>query len=499
MARPGNPPGESPGQEGFSDPPGAPDNRTTVPIEAAGPAPDRTSTPITQRRGHPARHDFGTPEEAETGVGVTSPARPDHAPYTLGEAAETEHPRSTTPEAIFARLEAATAHLEPPFAVLDRTAFRANAVALTRRAAGTPIRIASKSLRCRTALIEALSLDGFAGVLAYALPEALWLAEGDGASAFSDVVVAYPTANRAALAQLTRSAQLAERVTLMIDSVDHLDLIDQLAPPGRRPEIQVCLDLDASLRLGRLHLGVRRSPVHTAADAAVLARRVALRKGFRITGLMSYEAQIAGVGDNPGRFARALAVRWMQRRSWADLLERRAKMVEAVRSTLEQVNRPPLRFVNAGGTGSVEKTAADPSVTEVAAGSGLYGPTLFDTYRAFTPRPAAMFATQVVRRPARGWVTVAGGGWVASGEPGPDRVPTPVYPPGLTFSPTEMAGEVQTPLQGEATAYLELGDRVWFRHAKAGELCEHVDVLHVVDGDRVVDVVPTYRGEGKAF
>ena len=47
----------------------------------------------------------------------------------------------------------------------------------------------------------------------------------------------------------------------------------------------------------------------------------------------------------------------------------------------------PLRFVNGGGTGSIERTAAEPAVTEVAAGSGLFGPTLFDTYRAFKPAP----------------------------------------------------------------------------------------------------------------
>jgi D-serine deaminase-like pyridoxal phosphate-dependent protein len=383
--------------------------------------------------------------------------------------------------------------------VLDRAAFRANAVALTRRAAGTPIRIASKSLRCRTALIEALSLDGFAGVLGYTLPEALWLADND---AFRDVVVGYPTANRAAIEQLANSYRLAERITLMVDSIDQLDLIDDVVPPEKRAEIRVCLDLDSSLRLAgeRVHIGVRRSPVHTPADAAVLARRVALRKGFRIVGMMSYEAQIAGVGDNPpGRFLRGLIVRWMQRRSWGELLDRRAQVVDAVQGALEQVGASPLAFVNAGGTGSIEKTAADPVVTEVAAGSGLYGPTLFDAYRAFTPRPAALFAVPVVRRPARGWVTAAGGGWVASGPPGPDRLPTPVYPPGLKFAPTEAAGEVQTPLQGEAADSLRLGDRIWFRHAKAGELCEHVDELHVVDGDRVVDVVPTYRGEGKAF
>jgi D-serine deaminase-like pyridoxal phosphate-dependent protein len=44
-----------------------------------------------------------------------------------------------------------------------------------------------------------------------------------------------------------------------------------------------------------------------------------------------------------------------------------------------------------------------------------------------------------------------------------------------------------------------VGDRVWFRHAKAGEVMERVDVVHLVRGDAVVDVVPTYRGEGRSF
>jgi len=46
---------------------------------------------------------------------------------------------------------------------------------------------------------------------------------------------------------------------------------------------------------------------------------------------------------------------------------------------------------------------------------------------------------------------------------------------------------------------LRIGDRVWFRHAKAGELCQHVDTLHLVSGDRITDQAPTYRGEGRAF
>jgi len=58
---------------------------------------------------------------------------------------------------------------------------------------------------------------------------------------------------------------------------------------------------------------------------------------------------------------------------------------------------------------------------------------------------------------------------------------------------------VQTPLLGPGAAGLRVGDRVWFRHAKAGELCERVDSLALVAGGELVDVVPTYRGEGRAF
>jgi D-serine deaminase-like pyridoxal phosphate-dependent protein len=183
----------------------------------------------------------------------------------------------------------------------------------------------------------------------------------------------------------------------------------------------------------------------------------------------------------------------MQALSARELAGRRAAVVAAVSAVA------PLEFVNGGGTGSVERTSAEPAVTEVAAGSGLYNPVLFDGYRAFRGQPATFFAAPVTRVPAPGVVTVAGGGWIASGPPGPDRLPVPTYPAGLRWLPTEGAGEVQTPLRGPGTAQLSVGGRVWFRHAKAGEICEHVDVLHALAGDAVVEAFPTYRGEGKAF
>jgi D-serine deaminase-like pyridoxal phosphate-dependent protein len=387
-----------------------------------------------------------------------------------------------------ARLDRTTAHLEPPFAVVDLGAFDANAADMVRRAAGTPIRVASKSVRCRTLIDRALASPGFAGVLAFTLSEGLWLAE----NGIADVVVGYPTADRRALGRLAADDELRSRVTLMVDDVAHLDYIAKAVGPDR-PPIRVCIELDASWRpLGLLHLGTRRSPVHTAEQAIAFARAVTGRPGFRLVGLMAYEAQVAGLGNAPrGRALRGALIRLMQSRSMSELVERRAAAVAAIREIT------PLEFVNGGGTGSLERTSADSSVTEIAAGSGLFGPALFDTYRHFTPRPAAMFAQPVVRLPAPGVVTVLGGGYVASGPIGADRLPQPYLPAGLKMLKAEGAGEVQTPLAGAHE--LRIGDRVWFRHAKAGELCERFDELHLVDGDRVVATAPTYRGEGYAF
>ncbi|MGW2146493.1 amino acid deaminase/aldolase [Nonomuraea bangladeshensis] len=389
------------------------------------------------------------------------------------------------------RYDHATAELEPPFAILDLAAMRANAADLVRRAAGKPIRVASKSIRSRPVLERVLAMDGFRGVMAFTLPEALWLA-GHG---FTDILVAYPTADRHALAALAADAEAARRITVTVDSVAHLDFIEH-AVQGPKAELRLCLDVDAGYVAlgGRFRAGALRSPIRQPEEAADLAAEIAKRPGLRLVGLLAYEAQIAGVGDAPrGQAAYARAIRLMQARSARELIVRRGRVVNAVRQFAE------LEFVNGGGTGSVELTVREKAITEVAAGSGLFHPRLFDFYRRFTGRPAALFALPVVRRPRPDVVTVLGGGYPASGSAGASRLPQPYLPAGLRYAPDEGAGEVQTPLLGQAAQDLRTGDRVWFRHAKAGELCERFDALHLVEGDKVVETVPTYRGEGRTF
>lgn len=396
------------------------------------------------------------------------------------------------PAEYWSSLTDATANLDTPFGVISNSALAHNVHDLLERrtesGGPTTIRVASKSLRVRSVIEAVEALPGYHGVLAYTLPEALWLAE-----TIADVVVGYPSVDRAGLQRLGRDEKLAARVTLMVDSVAQLDFIDSVVPPGERADIRVCLELDASWNSRLLgHTGTWRSPIHSVEDARAFARHIAERRGFTLVGLMAYEGQIAGTVDRPeGRPLFGAVVRWMQKQSAQELSVRRAAAADAVREFAD------LEFVNGGGTGSIESTSAEPAVTEIAAGSGVFGPHLFDHYGAFTPAPAAAFALSVVRKPRPDIATVLGGGWIASGPPAADRVPIAAWPEGLRMVPREMAGEVQTPLT--RASGLSVGDRVWFRHTKAGELAEHLNEVAIVDGDRIDDTVPTYRGEGKAW
>jgi D-serine deaminase-like pyridoxal phosphate-dependent protein len=374
-----------------------------------------------------------------------------------------------------ARYEAAFEGRDAPFAFVDMDAMWSNSDEMLARAGGKPIRVASKSVRCR-ALLEAIARrdERYRGLMTFTLRESLWLGE-------PDMLLAYPTADREALGRMGEDGPV-----LMVDSVDHLDLIES----ATNVPVRLCIEVDLSYPLagGRVKVGVKRSPVRSPEQAVALAREIERRPRLKLAGLMGYEAHIAGLGDNPpGKPVIAAVLKRLQKASAAELAERRAAVVEAL---------GPLDFVNGGGTGSVHTTAREPVVTEITAGSGFYAPTLFDHYSAFTLTPAAMFALPVVRKPSKKVATVLGGGYIASGPADKTRLPSPYLPEGLKLDGNEGAGEVQTPVIG---ADMRVGDRVYFRHAKAGELCERFNTLLLVRGSEIVDEVPTYRGEGCSF
>ena len=387
--------------------------------------------------------------------------------------------------------------ISPPFAFVDLDAVRENASALSGQADPLPIRIASKSVRSAPVLARIFELDErFGGILSFTLPEALHLAR----LGYEDIFVGYPTADRKALSEL--AALAAERPdthpALIVDEPAHLDLIESAAGRGSTP-IRVAIDIDPSWwpARGRLaRIGPKRSPIRTQERAARFAAEIAERPGTKLVGAMAYEGHIAGVGDIlEGRPLRSAAIRAMQSRSLDELRERLPRVIAAIRKAAGT----ELEWVNAGGTGSLARSKALGVATELTAGSGFYAPALFDTYRSLDLTPAAFFCLPVVRRPHPGVVTALGGGYVASGAPGRDRLPQPYLPAGLELDSDEGAGEVQTPLVGAAAKKLRVGDRVYMRHAKAGELSERFDSLYLIEGEAIVDQVPTYRGEGLTF
>ena len=391
---------------------------------------------------------------------LTAPAPPVEEESRPPSAIDTPTPIPLpTPIEAHERFESVFSGVQAPFAFLDLDALWANAADMLRRSRGKPIRIASEAIRCRPVLERLLDLDpGFQGALTFSLPETLWLWE----KGLRDLVVAYPTADRACLTRLARitSADPEEAPVVMVDSVEHVDLIEEAASPFVAP-VRLAIDIDLSWQplRGLVKVGPKRSQVRTAEQAVSLAQEIERREHTKLVGVRAYEGQIAGIGDNvPGKGFTNLLVRAMQSASAKDVEERRSEIVSALYEVAE------LEFVSGGGTGSIERTAAEWAVTEVAGGSGFYAPVTSEHYRAFRPRPASIFAMPVTRASAA----------------------------------IEVAG-ARRALPGRRSAPLRIGDRVYFRDLRAGELCERFNRLFLVTGTTIRDEVPTYRGEGKSF
>lgn len=383
-------------------------------------------------------------------------------------------------------------HGQPlPCALVDVDAFDANAQAILQRAGHKPVRLASKSVRCRTLLRRVLdSSPRYRGLMCFTAAEAAWLYQ----CGFDDLLVAYPSTDAASLAAVCQCIAAGASIYLTVDSPEHLQLLASIASTAG-VVLPVSLELDMSLRLPGLNFGVWRSPLRDAAAFLAMAQQIQATPQLRLAGLMGYEAQLAGVPDNAaGQWLRNALIRQLKRSSQRRIQGTRRQVLAA----LQQAGIA-LDFVNAGGTGSLEFSAADPGTTEVTAGSGLYCPQLFDSYADFHPQPAAAFALPIVRTPASGMFTCLGGGYPASGASGNDRLPQPWLPSGCRLSALEGAGEVQTPIHYSGAIPLQLGDPILFRHAKAGELCERFQQLHLIQAERIIDTVPTYRGEGQCF
>ena len=376
-----------------------------------------------------------------------------------------------------------------PFAYVDLDLLDENIQHILRQAGEKRVRLASKSLRSTAMLRRILAADSrFQGIMCYTAREAVHLAS----QGFDDLLIGYPTWNEQDLIAAAQETARGSSITLMVDSIEHIDHIEKVAQ-HLETCLSLCIEIDMSMSLPGLHFGVWRSPIRTVEQARPVLERIKKSSHVRLSGLMGYEAQIAGVGDNmPGQRAKNTLIRTLKRRSIREVAERRAALL-----TLIESYGFDLRFVNGGGTGSLHTTRAEAGVTEITVGSGFYAPALFDNYRTFRYQPAAGYAIEVVRQPRPGIYTCLGGGYIASGAIGREKQPVPYLPQGARLIPLEGAGEVQTPIR--YSGHLHLGDPVFMRHSKAGELCEHFTHLLLVSDGVIRDEVTTYRGDGQCF
>ena len=378
-----------------------------------------------------------------------------------------------------------------PFAFVDLDLLKSNIRQTIVRAHGKRIRIASKSIRS-VSLIELIlaSNPAFQGIMCFSAPEAVWLSR----RGLDDLLLGYPCWHGAQVSEICGELRQGKTIITMVDSIAHVEHLEACAA-ANGVVIPICLDLDMALDLLGLHVGVWRSSVRSVEDVLRVYAAIERSRHLRLDGVMGYEAQVAGLGDDvPGQRARGAVIRLLKRVSIAVVARRRAAAVLALTQRGAR-----LRFVNGGGTGSLESTAREAVVTEVAAGSSFFAPGLFDHYRAFRPMPAAGFAIEIVRRPQPGIYTCLGGGYTASGGAGPALLPRPYLPAGAQLSPNEGAGEVQTPIHYSGGEALNLGDPIFLRHSKAGELCERFNTLLLVSDGAVSGHAATYRGEGQAF
>ncbi|GIP54372.1 amino acid deaminase/aldolase [Paenibacillus vini] len=380
-----------------------------------------------------------------------------------------------------------------PFAFVDLDMLQQNIQSILQRANGKKIRIASKSIRSVDVLRRILKANArFQGIMCFTVPEAVYLAQ----QGFTDLLLGYPAVDESLLASVAMHQREGGcSITLMVDCESHVEQAE-LAAAKYGVVLPLCVDIDLSIDVPGLHFGVWRSPIRSTTAALDLIQRIAQSRHVVLEGLMGYEAQVAGLGDRvPGQALKNAIVRFLKRRSIREAADRRAELIAAI----ERMGLPPLRFVNAGGTGSLHTSSEESIVTEVTAGSGFYSPGLFDHYRDFTLLPAAGYAIEIVRQPRSDLYTCLGGGYTASGAAGNDKLPRPYLPQGAALLAMEGAGEVQTPIRYNGPEKLELGDPIFMRHSKAGELCERFKHLYYISNNGIVGETTTYRGDGLCY
>lgn len=369
--------------------------------------------------------------------------------------------------------------------------FRKNININLERAADKKIRLASKSIRSVELMRYIFERSNqFQGIMAYHGAEAVFLSQ----SGFDDILLGYPVVERQLLKAIAEEVRKGKQICLMVDSLEHLDLIQTVAKQ-MEVVLPICLDIDLSDNYPALHFGVWRSSLMHFSDVGKIVAAIQQRPSLRLDGIMGYEAQIAGVADQEkNNSLKNNIIQWLKKRSLSSVRNRRTQIVHYI-----QEQGFELRFVNGGGTGSLESTRKEVLVSEVTVGSGFYNAHYFDNFKNFNLEAALFYAIPIVRKPQSDIYTCHGGGFIASGAIDAIKAPIVHLPASGYLDALEGAGEVQTPIRfKKLTEPLQIGDPIFMRYAKAGEMCERFNKLILLDKNGLKNCL-TYRGLGLNF
>jgi len=379
--------------------------------------------------------------------------------------------------------------LERPFAWLDFDALDHNISTVHNACGQKNIRIATKSVRS----VEILrylqkNVPNVTGLMTFTAAETIFLLQQH----FDDLLIGYPVMEVAAVRQLLRFVKAGKTVTFMVDKREHVRFLAELGQQlGVR--VQVCIDINVSNDFKLLYFGTKRSSLHSLESLTPFLDYIKNQEFIKVVGAMGYEAQIAGVGNRPVNAVKGKFIEVMQLQAKKQVTQFRRLAIAHIKAYF-----PSLHFVNGGGSGSMAYTAQQKEITEITVGSAFYAPALFDQYTHLQLEKAAGFALSVTRKPERNIVVCHGGGYTASGAISADRLPVFYEPTFFSYLSLEGAGEVQTPVKVTRKT-VNIGDTLYFRHAKAGELCERFQELHGIRGDKYVGAYTTYRGDGQCF
>lgn len=378
--------------------------------------------------------------------------------------------------------------IERPFAWIDLEQLDTNITTLSLLAKKKRVRIATKSIRS-VGMMKYLeeNMPYFNGWMTFTAKETVYLA-GQGLDQF---LIGYPVMEKESVTAACHWIAKGKSITFMVDDLHQAGWLNAIAE-SQEVVVSICIDINLSLPTPVIYFGTRRSSITDLEQLLLFVDQLKAMKNIKITGLMGYEAQIAGVGNAPNSAVKGFVIRKLQKHSKMKISDFRKRAVFKLKQQIDT-----LEFVNGGGTGSLDFTATSNEVTEVTIGSGFYKPALFDFYRNSELKSAAGFALRVTRKPMPDTVVCHGGGYLASGTMDAQRLPV-IISPGLSYYSTEGAGEVQTPLKQQKDVY-EIGDTVYFRHAKAGELCERFNELHLVRKGKYKGSFKTYRGDSQCF